>query len=321
MSGPRWLSILAAVLTLLLFTAPSAAHELRPGALALQETAPGRFTVQFAAPPSGLEAAAPEFPAHCLLTGPELDCGSRGLDGSITVRGLDGTLSRVVVYVAFRNGSSTTAVLSADSPSVLVRSRAAGGRESRSRVAGQYTLLGVEHILTGIDHVLFVLGLILLVRFGKRLLVTITAFTLAHSVTLALAVLGFVHVPQAPVEAVIALSILLLAVECAHDRDSLSRQAPWAVAFSFGLLHGFGFAGALAEVGLPEGQVPVALLFFNVGVELGQLGVIASAWLVASAAQHFARKRPLLERALVYGIGTLASYWSIERLLIAFGRA
>ncbi len=318
----RLLALAAALFALIVGTR-AAAHELRPGALALVETGAGQFTVQWAAPPSGATAVEPEFPPQCHLLGPELDCGERGLAGSIAVRGLEGRTVRVVVYVAFRDGTSTSAVLSAESPSIVL----AGGTSARSatpvrRVIADYTRMGAEHILTGFDHLLFVLGLTLLVGFGRRLLITVTAFTLAHSLTLASAVLGWLEVPRAPVEAVIALSILLLAVECAKPRASLSRQFPWLVAFVFGLLHGFGFAGALREVGLPPGQVPLALGFFNVGIELGQLFVLLVAWLVALAgAQWPEARRARLERGFVYALGALAAYWSIERIVLVFASA
>ncbi len=152
-------------------------------------------------------------------------------------------------------------------------------QQSGWSVAGTYLSLGVEHILLGIDHLLFVLALLLITRGTWRLVKTVTAFTVAHSITLALATLGFVHVPQAPVEAVIALSIVFVAAEIVrvrNGRDGIAARAPWIVAFTFGLLHGFGFAGALARVGLPEGHIPLALLFFNVGVEVGQLLFIAA---------------------------------------------
>ncbi len=158
-----------------------------------------------------------------------------------------------------------------------------------------YFVLGVEHILLGIDHLLFVLGLLLLVGSPKRLIVTVTAFTVAHSITLAAATLGFVHVPQAPVEAVIALSVMFVAAEilrAAQGRASLTARAPWLVAFVFGLLHGLGFAGALREVGLPQTDIPLALLFFNVGVEVGQLAFIAAVVAVLAVVTRLTLEAP-----------------------------
>jgi len=295
------------------------AHELRPGALSLHELDAGRYAVQWSPPAlaegSGLSVE-PRFPAHCRLTGDRLDCGPRGLEGAISVPDLAGTLTRVVVHVQYGDGTATTAVLSGESPALVLKG--SGGATSTSGVAGDYTVLGIEHILGGVDHLLFVLGLLLLVGFKRKLVVTVTAFTLAHSVTLAAAVLGLAKVPQAPVEAVIALSILLLAVECSKEQDSLSRRAPWAVAFSFGLLHGFGFAGALSDVGLPSDHVALALVCFNVGVEFGQLGVIGCAFLLVSVLVPRLPRLAKLERPALYAMGALAALWSIERTLAAF---
>ena len=189
-------------------------------------------------------------------------------------------------------------------------------------VVTTYTILGIEHILAGFDHLLFVLALALLVQGTRRLLVTITAFTAAHSLTLAGATLGWVHVPGPPVEASIALSIVFIASEIVHTRrgrSSLTQRYPWVVAFTFGLLHGFGFAGALAEVGLPQSSIPIALLFFNLGVEIGQLlfvgavlGTIAAGW----RAKERLRLSPpgWLWRVVPYAIGGLASFWLVERI-------
>jgi hydrogenase/urease accessory protein HupE len=176
-----------------------------------------------------------------------------------------------------------------------------------------YTRLGIEHILSGIDHLLFVLGLLLLVGFRRNLVWTVTAFTAAHSITLGASALELVQVPTAPVEATIALSILLVAAECAKPGTTVTRRAPWAVAFAFGLLHGFGFAGALAEFGLPPNHVALALGGFNLGVELGQLlalGVVFAIWLGIRRAPRIVEAQPVL----VYAMGTLAAYWSIERI-------
>ncbi len=181
-----------------------------------------------------------------------------------------------------------------------------------------YTMLGVEHILLGFDHLLFVLALVMIVRGTKRLLLTITAFTVAHSITLALATLGVVNVPGPPVEAIIALSIVFVASEILHlrqGREGLAVRQPWLVAFSFGLLHGLGFAGALAEVGLPQNAIPLALVFFNVGVEIGQLLFIAFVLLIVQLSKKylgtlFLQRSPVL---VAYGIGGMASFWIIER--------
>jgi hydrogenase/urease accessory protein HupE len=195
----------------------------------------------------------------------------------------------------------------------------------RLEVVATYTMLGIEHILTGFDHLLFVLALVILVAGVRRLLATITAFTVAHSISLALATLGVVHVLGPPVEATIALSIVFVAgeiVQGERGRGGLAARAPWLVAFSFGLLHGLGFAGALAEVGLPQNAIPLALLCFNVGVEIGQLVFVTAVLLIAWVARH-ASVAPLGRRrwatASAYLIGALASYWLIERLAKFWG--
>jgi hydrogenase/urease accessory protein HupE len=192
----------------------------------------------------------------------------------------------------------------------------------RVEVVRTYTLLGVEHILSGFDHLLFVLALVLLVQGTRRLLFTITAFTVAHSLTLAGATLGWVHVPGPPVEASIALSIVFVASEIVHTRQgrySVTQHYPWVVAFTFGLLHGFGFAGALAEVGLPQSSIPIALLFFNVGVEIGQLMFVGAVLTVIAAGWRAGHRLRMSQPAWIwriapYAIGALASFWLVERV-------
>jgi hypothetical protein len=190
------------------------------------------------------------------------------------------------------------------------------------QVARAYTILGVEHILGGVDHLLFVLGLLLLVRGPWLLVKTITAFTVAHSITLAAAALGWVRVQQAPVEAVIALSILFLAGELARQRDGkagVMQRFPWIVAFTFGLLHGFGFAGALREVGLPETDIPLALLTFNVGVEIGQLVFVGVVLLLLAGFRRLKLTVPVWANAApAYGIGTIAAFWTLQRVAPLF---
>ncbi len=275
----------------------------------------------------------PALPPHCSnLTPPSsylllnavqerwtVECGQEGLAGqTIAIEGLSATRTDVLLRINLADGQSHTTILRPDTPSFVVP---AG--EEASAMAWTYLRLGVEHILGGIDHLLFVLGLLLIVRGRWRLLKTITAFTLAHSVTLGMAALGLVQVPTAPVEAVIALSILFLASELARRRAGaprLTERYPWLVSLSFGLLHGFGFAGALAEVGLPESEIPLALLLFNVGVELGQLMFVAAVLGVAGVAWGLGRLirvgwRPAWGyRVPAYGIGGAAAFWFIQRV-------
>ena len=187
-----------------------------------------------------------------------------------------------------------------------------------AEVAWTYIVLGVEHILGGVDHLLFVLALLLIVRGGRRILVTITAFTVAHSITLVAATLGWVHVPGPPVEAMIALSIVFVAAEIVQGlrgNPGLTARAPWLVAFSFGLLHGFGFAGALAEVGLPQNAIPIALFAFNVGVELGQLIFVGVALVVRAVLTRLPLpRRPWLPYVAPYSIGAIAMFWVVQRV-------
>lgn len=237
-----------------------------------------------------------------------------GLAGSaIRIDGLPAGITDVLARVERIDGTTQVARLLPERPVFIVESP-----HDSAGVAWTYLGLGVHHILGGVDHLLFVLALILIVPSRRRLAWTITAFTVAHSLTLAAATLGFVHVPQAPVEAVIALSIVFVAAEIVRSRQgspALTARTPWIVAFSFGLLHGLGFAGALAQVGLPERAVPLALLFFNVGVELGQLAfVIAILALVAAVRRGPRWRSPWIEAVPPYAIGAVAMFWVIERI-------
>ena len=241
-----------------------------------------------------------------------------GLDGkAISFAQLSETRIDVLARLVRLDGSVQLERILPVSPAFVVRASL-----GRWEVVRTYTTLGVEHILSGFDHLLFVLALVLLVQGTSRLLWTITAFTAAHSLTLAGATLGWVHVPGAPVEASIALSIVFIAAEIAHARQgrrSLTQQYPWVVAFTFGLLHGFGFAGALAEVGLPASSIAIALLFFNVGVEIGQLVFVGGVLLMLAAGWRIAQRLPVsapawLWRVAPYAIGGVASFWVIERL-------
>lgn len=325
-------------LVLMILAFPASAHRLSPAYLGLTETEPNRFDVQWkVSVPGGLaDALEPVIPDGCAVQGQVrsylvddariqhgvIAC-SAGLAGqTLEVRGLPATDTDVLLRVDYFDGSSLTRRLVPEAPSVLVPERA-GALE----VMWTYFVIGVEHILFGIDHLLFVFSLLLLVRGVGRLVATVTAFTVAHSITLGAASLGFVSVPSAPVEAIIALSILFLAVELARRGNAvparggndLTSRFPWLVAFSFGLLHGFGFAGALSEVGLPDHAIPLALLFFNLGVEAGQLLFIAAVlglgWFWRHAAVPAPRGWP---RAAAYVIGSVAAFWVIERTVSVF---
>lgn len=241
-----------------------------------------------------------------------------GLTGqSMHIDGIVGGVTDVMVRIERQDGTSQVERLLPQSPQFTVEA-ATGTAE----VAWSYLVLGVEHILGGIDHLLFVLALLLIVRGGQRILMTITAFTIAHSITLVSATLGWMNVPGPPVEAMIALSIVFIAAEIVHGlrgRRGLTASAPWIVAFSFGLLHGFGFAGALAQIGLPQKDVPLALLTFNVGVEVGQLLFVALAVGVRAALTRLpVPKQAWMSYATPYAIGCVAMFWVIERAAAFF---
>jgi hydrogenase/urease accessory protein HupE len=333
-AGPPSLAVgFAAVLAvLLLHAAPVHAHRLSPAFFGLTETATDQFDVQWKVSISGGLAAAlePKVPDGCTLTEAvrtyvvddvrlqhaALQCPG-GLGGrEFVVEGLPFTQTDVLLRVDYLDGSASNQRLTWDTPSAVFPEQ-----PSSLEVVRTYLVLGVEHILLGVDHLLFVLALLLLVRGVGRLIATVTAFTVAHSVTLGAATLGLVNVPSAPVEAVIALSILFLATELARrtaaraTAEDLTARFPWLVAFSFGLLHGFGFAGALTEVGVPTRAVPLALLFFNVGVEVGQLVFIAAVLAVGWAARRAFSAPQWWPRAAAYGIGSIAAFWVVERSL------
>jgi len=304
------------VLVVSLVAPRAPAHSIDSATLTLTEISDGRFTVDWQTTAKTLrELREPaRYPKSCRKHGVELHCGPLGLTGTIEFPWLEGGESRVIVLIDWRNGSRQLRVVNGRSPSLSVYGvPAAAGWAYLRPIALDYTRLGIEHILTGFDHLLFVLAITLLVRRRKALLLAITAFTLAHSVTLAATVLGWLTLPSAAVETTIALSIVLACAECLRPGDSLAHRAPWLVTFAFGLLHGMGFASALLETGLPEQHVGSALLFFNAGVELGQLAAIAAflaaGWLVTRVERRPAWSR----RAFVYGMGTMAAYWSLER--------
>jgi hydrogenase/urease accessory protein HupE len=244
------------------------------------------------------------------------------IDGGLTGKAIEfpnlaATRIDVLVRVERSDGTSQVGRVLPLAPSFVVTA-SPGAFE----VAQTYTVLGIEHILAGLDHLLFVLALLLLVQGTRRLIATITAFTVAHSLTLFAATLGWLNLPSPPVEAVIALSIVFLAGEIVHARQGrpgLTQRRPWIVAFSFGLLHGLGFAGALAEVGLPPLSIPTALLFFNVGVEIGQLIFIAVVLGAIAVARRIARRLKFKApswwwRVPPYAIGGIASFWLVQRV-------
>lgn len=309
------------VLGVLLLGPHAQGHSIDSSTLTLTEVADGKFTIRWQSTASTLkELRQPaQFPKSCHQRDAELDCGPLGLVGTIEFPWLQGSESRVMVLIDWRSGSRLLRVVSGRSPSLAVYGiPASAGLRFLKPIAIDYTWLGVEHILTGFDHLMFVLAITILVRSRKVLFAAITAFTVAHSLTLAATVLGWVWLPSAVVETLIALSIVLACAECLRSSDSLTRRAPWLVTFAFGLLHGMGFASALLETGLPENHVPSALLFFNVGVELGQLAAILAFLGVGWLVTRIERRPAWSARAFVYAMGTTAAYWSLERGLAMF---
>ena len=338
--------VLCLVLCFACLVAPAAvqAHAFAPSLLELRQVQGAQFAVRFKQPTvrrSGSELR-PILPTSCEATGPasvepegtglvatwSVRCGQALVGQTIALEGIAESQADVLLRLEWADGRSMRHVLTAEAPSFVVPAE-----ETIWQVLRGYGVLGVEHILFGFDHLLFVLGLVLLVRGGRRLLLTITAFTLGHSVTLALAALGVVHLPSSPIEALIAFSILVLAVELArrHKTGDESRswlgRSPWWVASGFGLLHGLGFAGALSEIGLPAGDIPAALFAFNLGIELGQLAFVATVLAAGVAMRRVeaAVSRPETRSSILirnagalapaYLIGCLAAFWTFERIL------
>jgi hydrogenase/urease accessory protein HupE len=322
----------------LLFTlAPSVfAHEVRPAYLELRQTGSETYDALWKVPGQGGDLRLGlyvEFPASCTnVTQPRatmvnnayterwvVNCAGGLSGGTIHIAGLSATMTDVLVRLERTDRSTQVVRLTPSAPSFVVEAA-----PSALEVANTYLVLGVEHILLGIDHLLFVLALFILVKGTGRLIATITAFTVAHSLTLAGATLGFVQVPGPPVEAGIALSIVFVAAEIVHSRQGrigLTERFPWIVAFTFGLLHGFGFASALSEVGLPQSAIPVALLFFNVGVEIGQLFFIASIFAFIALARQVTQRIGVslpawAWRVPAYAIGSVSAFWIIQRISV-----
>jgi hydrogenase/urease accessory protein HupE len=339
MSKRRFATLLGGLLVLCGFAGSTQAHEVRPGYLEIREAAEDSFDLTWKVPANGeyrlaMYVRLPEncsgTPAHgsfveaAFVERWRVSCPGGLVGRTIAIDGLSATRTDVLARVERRDGTTQTARLSPEQTSFVV-----DAAPSSLDVVKTYFVLGVEHILLGVDHLLFVLGLLFLVGDWRRLVATVTAFTVAHSITLAAATLGFVHVSQAPVEATIALSVMFVAAEIIHSAKGhvgLAARAPWIVAFVFGLLHGFGFAGALREVGLPQKDIPLALLFFNVGVEAGQLLFIAAVVLVLSLAARLLSRNAgssgspwqaerFVRTPVAYVIGSMSAFWLVQRVL------
>ncbi len=342
-------AVLFALLASLLQAAGAArAHEMTMAELDLRELSHGTFIWSWGQSGSGQPVSSdltPLWPPGCSASGQELHCAAPGLVGRLGVDGVGQRYSAAMVRIHWLDGQRRVYAITAGQPGVHLYGAADDERGAREIVVG-YTLLGIEHIVSGFDHLLFVLSLLLLVGFKQRLVGTITAFTVAHSLTLASSVLGSMTLRPAPVEALIALSIVLVAAEALRQpvvlassqrtmqparqrtmqparqrtmrpalgqRETLAKRWPALLAFIFGLVHGLGFAGALKDIGLPASHLPLALLTFNIGVEIGQLLMVALAWVVMRLLARY-RWFASARTPALYGIGVIAAYWSWLRI-------
>jgi hypothetical protein len=324
----RWVAIFSLLLAI---AAPAVADVFRPAYLELREVGDDSYEVLWKVPALGDDrrlSAYVVFPADTekltearivVLDGAWIERYQVRRDGGFVGQeiGIEGSavgVTDVIARVERLDGSSQVERLLPGNPVFTVEPP-----QGKGEIAWSYLVIGAEHILGGVDHLLFVLALLLVVHGSLRIVATITAFTLAHSLTLVLATLGVVHVPGPPVEAVIALSIVFVAAEVIHaqrGRPGITARAPWVVAFSFGLLHGLGFAGALAEIGLPQTAIPLALLMFNVGVELGQIifvGVVLA--LMFALRKLWSRDPVWATTSAAYAIGSIAAFWTIDRII------
>lgn len=327
-----WASLIAAILLLLpVYPTVSLADEIRPALLQIDEREGGWIDVTWKIPVRqnrglGLTPVLPDFfepagPASGRLTSgggwveySSFRSGGQALNGAtLSIDGLGPIQTDVLVRIALQDGDEHSTILRAGNNSFTIPEQA-----TKREVAVSYWQMGTIHILEGVDHLLFLTVLLLIVTGIWPLLKTVTAFTVAHSLTLALATLGIVNIPPAPTEAVISLSIVLLAVEAVRKyagHVTLAERYPWLIAFTFGLVHGLGFAGALSEIGVPQNEVPLALLMFNVGVETGQVMFVAAVSLLLAGLHKLHRLSALtVGRAAPYAIGGLAAFWTIQRV-------
>ncbi|MCZ6465486.1 MAG: HupE/UreJ family protein [Proteobacteria bacterium] len=317
------------LVSLLLVSGGASAHPLAPALLEIRELGDGRAEVRWRTSLVAVRGAhrAPVLPAECQFPAEpavrrdaqgvtvswRVDCGPGGWSGrTVAVEGLESSGADAVLRVRLADGRAFDRLLRADAPGFRIPFP--GAAPPAGSIGLSYLRLGAQHILTGPDHLLFVLGLLLLVRGARALLATVTAFTLGHSATLSLAVLGLVNVPPRPIELAIAASVFFLAVELARPQRGRLGRRPWLLAALFGLLHGLGFAGALAQVGLPPEEIPLALFSFNAGIELGQVAFVAAVLGVRAGLVAFPVEIPAWGRRVpVYAMGSLAAFWCLER--------
>jgi hypothetical protein len=322
---------------LLLAVSIASAHEARPCYLELKETSPGQFAVLWRTPvlagmrvpvtlalPADVKEIKTPDEQELIDSHVErrwIDAGPNGLAGKrIDFPGLQFTITDVLVRVELLDGRSWSTIVHSSKPYIEI-----AAPQGHLEVMGAYIVHGIRHISLGADHLLFLLGLLLIVKDRWMLIKTVSAFTVAHSITLALATLGYVNAPVVPLNAAIALSILFLGPEIVRvwrGQTSFTIRHPWVVAFAFGLLHGFGFASALTSAGLPHAELPLALLSFNIGVEIGQIGFVLLVLLLERAFRILEIRWPHWAQALPgYTVGSLGAFWTIQRVLILLGGA
>jgi len=326
-----WLAFVAVVLVGLAPALQASADEIRPALLDIKEQNTGLFAVTWKVPMRGdrVLSITPRLPESLELVGSSTakdvpgarvehatykNNGESLTGQTIAIEGLSEVQTDVLLLVQLQNGNQHSAILRPASAEFTIPLEA-----SKLKIAGDYWRMGTIHILEGMDHLLFVLALLLIVNGFGQLLKAVTAFTVAHSITLALATLGLIHLPPAPTEAIIALSILFLAAEIVHKHNGVigvTERWPWLIAFLFGLFHGLGFAGALSEIGVPQTEVPLALLMFNVGVETGQLLFVAVVMSLIALLKRLPLTAPAgTWRVAPYAIGSLAAFWTIQRVI------
>ena len=316
----RLLGLALLVIVALTLPRSAVAHEASLGVLELREMRPGVFIGYWTMEPTiGAEHVGLRVPPHCYLRLPELNCGDKGLVGQITIGNLGADMSAALIKIIPLKGEPRSYTISAANPVVSLLGGDAPTLDTWLELAKTFVNLGIDHILLGADHLLFVLGLIWIVHGGWRLVKTITAFTIGHSASLAAAALGLIGVPEAPLNACIALSIVFVGVEIVKQQRGeigLTARYPWAVAVSFGLVHGIGFANALAGLGLERRLLPAALLFFNVGVEIGQIAFVLLVLALIWAHRRLGAALPRWGDQLpAYAIGSVSMFWFLGRLV------
>ncbi|WP_157450195.1 HupE/UreJ family protein [Bradyrhizobium sp. ARR65] len=319
----RYLAAALLVLAALILPSQTRAHEASLGVLELREVRPGAFIGHWTMEPTmGADHVDLRMPPHCFVRLPELNCGEKGLVGPVTITNLGADMSAVLIRIIPLAGEARSYTISSANPVVSVLAAGAPTLQTWIELARTYVNYGIDHILLGADHLLFVLGLIWIVRGGWRLTKTITAFTVGHSVSLAAAAFGLIGVPERPLNACIALSIVFVGIEIIKQQRGeagLTARYPWAIAFTFGLVHGIGFAGALAALGLERRLLPAALLFFNLGVEIGQLAFVLLVLALIWAHRRLDAVLPRWGDTLpAYTIGSVSMFWFFGRLLSVF---